>query len=147
MTGVISGVVTPKDKTNNVLQLYIYILCLNKNLTPRINKVTVTLILTFSRITYGITDFRCTLSFYILVSENLNFFYAIFAWKQAISLTIIVAGVVLSCVYDLVKLQFFIARIFWILKIITGLNVFFIELLSSWNKDINTTVTITANLR
>ena len=76
-------------------------------------------------------DFRCTLSFLILLSENLEFSGAVFKRKHAILLTIMLAEAVLPWVYDLVKLKFFIACIFWIFKIIPGLNVLFIELLSS----------------
>ena len=54
-----------------------------------------------------------------------------------------VSGAVFLCVYDFAKLQFFIAQsIFWIFKIIPGLNVLLIELLSSQNKSGKTTVAI-----
>ena len=51
------------------------------------------------------------------------------------------AGAVFLRVFDFAKLQFFIAQsIFWIFKIIPGLNVLLIELLSSRNKSVKNTV-------
>ena len=92
-------------------------------------------------ITYGVIDSRCILNFRILLSENVDFFHTIFTWKHAISFTIMLAGAVFLCVFDFAKLQFFIAQsIFWIFKIIPGLNVLLIELLSSRNKSVKNTV-------